>query len=222
MTTAGAGGPAGGRARAGSKQRRSPPLPRAVASEAFGGVKTSSPKSGVEGGWNNSPTLHPRAMPAPRPEGLTRLARGSWGGAVGSTGLGSQPAPSDSRPGGGRRGERGGGTHTHTPHAARAREPRPGAGGGGFPRLEHSWLLFTFLASPGDQEPAPALRRPPPPAAAPRLPAPGARAHTHTRTHTHPPCPAAVAAAIKHPGVLRLRRPRRPADVKLQLGWCSS
>lgn len=65
------------------------------------------------------------------------------------------------------------------------------AQGAGFSQARAQQLLFTFLASPGDQEPAPALRRPPPPPHA-SLP-PG-------RAHTHPLGSAAAAAAIKHPG----------------------
>lgn len=72
------------------------------------------------------------------------------------------------------------------------------AQGAGFSQARAQQLLFTFLASPGDQEPAPALRRPPPPPAS--LPPGRAHTHSHTHAHTHPPGPAAAAAAIKHPG----------------------
>lgn len=88
--------------------------------------------------------------------------------------------------------------HTHTPHTQRAPMSPGQAQGAGFSQARAQQLLFTFLASPGDQEPAPALRRPPPPPAS--LPPGRAHTHSHTHAHTHPPGPAAAAAAIKHPG----------------------
>lgn len=166
------------------------------------------------------PTLHPGAR-APRPEGLT-LAGGARGRGAVSTGtrLPARPpaAPSDSQPKEGAPGH----THTHTPHTQRA-PMSPGQGqGAGFSQARAQQLLFTFLASPGDQEPAPALRRPPPPPAS--LPPGRARTHSHTHAHSHPPGPGRSRGGNKTSWhVLRLQaRPRRPADVKLQLGRCRS
>lgn len=112
-------------------------------------------------------------------------------------------------------------TYTHTPHAARANEPGPGAVGGVFPGSSTAAAIYLlgFSRGPGTSP------RAPPPAAAPRLPAPGARSHTltHARTHTSSRPGRSRGGNKTSWHVLRLQaRPRRPADVKLQLGWCSS
>lgn len=140
---------------------------------------------------------HPPPRGVRSPPGRADLGPGGGrGGGLKAPRLASQPAaPSDSRPGGGRR--RGPRTHTHT-HTQRA-PMSPGQGQGAeFSQALAQQLLFTFLASLGDQEPAPALRRQPPPPAS--LPPGRAHTHSHTHAHTHPPGPAAAAAAIKHPG----------------------
>lgn len=171
-----------------------PPLPRAVASEAFGRVKTPSPKSGVEWGLGIIPYYPPQGVRSP--PGRADLGRGKAGG--GGKRRGSAPSPPPPRIPGPAGAGGGGPGHTHTPHTQRAPMSPGQAQGAGFSQARAQQLLFTFLASPGDQEPAPALRRPPPPPAS--LPPGRAHTHSHTHAHTHPPGPAAAAAAIKHPG----------------------
>lgn len=195
-----------------------PPLPRAVASEAFGRVKTPSPKSGVEWGVGIIPYYPPQGVRSP--PGRADLGRGKAGG--GGKRRGSAPSPPPPRiPGPAGAGGGGPRTHTHTPHAARANEPRPGAGGGVFPGSSTAAAIYLLGFSRGPRT----SPRAPPPAAAPRLPAPGARAHTltHARTHTSSRPGRSRGGNKTSWHVLRLQaRPRRPADVKLQLGWCSS
>lgn len=141
-----------------------------------------------------SPPLGVRSLPG-------RIDLGRGGGREASAGAqlsGRRPRGFLARPGR-RRGPR---THgrTHTPHTQRAPMSPGQAQGAGFSQARAQQLLFTFLASPGDQRrpPLPPGRPPPAPASLP----PG-RAHTHSHTHAHTHilwAPAAAAAAIKHPG----------------------
>lgn len=192
----------------------------------------SNPQAGSPGGLgvgrrggHEFPDRHSWAC-APRPEGLT-LARAGEGRPA--RGLSFQTAaPTDSwlaPAGGGGPGHTdthtGTHTHAHTPHAARANEPGPGAGGGVFPGSSTAAAIYLLGFSRG-LEAAPAPGRPPPAPAS--LPPGRAHTHSHTHAHTHPLGPGRSRGGNKTSWhVLRLQaRPRRPADVKLQLGWWSS